>query len=130
MKRYDFYGSFDGGGPAISEASNDGEYVLHSDHEAALAAMKAERDTAVAALNRLVAAATPFTSADVVDETSGTIPLIDELEAAIDAARKEGHEEVVVIDWNAAIEAAISALPGGHFVDPQAFADTLRGMKK
>jgi hypothetical protein len=48
MKRYDFYGNFDGGGPAISEASDDGDYVLFSDHEAALAGAVAEFEQALA----------------------------------------------------------------------------------
>ena len=34
-------------------------------------------------IKRLVKAAKPFTSGDVVDETDGTIPLMEELEEAI-----------------------------------------------
>jgi hypothetical protein len=36
----------------------------------------------------LIEAAKPFLSADVVDETSGTIPLTQKLAAAIDAAEE------------------------------------------
>jgi hypothetical protein len=39
-------------------------------------------------LAALIAAAKPFTSGDVVDETSGTIPLMEALQKAIDAAEK------------------------------------------
>jgi hypothetical protein len=38
------------------------------------------------ALQRLIAAARPFISADVVDETTGTIPLMEELASAIEQA--------------------------------------------
>ena len=37
-------------------------------------------------LRELIDAAKPFTSGDVVDETSGTIPLMERLEDAIEAA--------------------------------------------
>lgn len=36
---------------------------------------------------RLIRAAEPFTSSDIVDETSGTIPLMEELGKALLAAR-------------------------------------------
>jgi hypothetical protein len=39
------------------------------------------------ALARLVNAAVPFTSGDIVDETSGTIPLMNELDEALLRAR-------------------------------------------
>jgi hypothetical protein len=41
------------------------------------------------ALQRLIAAAKPFLSGDVVDETTGTIPLMQALQDAITAAEKE-----------------------------------------
>jgi hypothetical protein len=44
--------------------------------------MKNIRET----LQELIEAAKPFTSGDVVDETTGTIPLMTVLQAAIDAA--------------------------------------------
>jgi hypothetical protein len=37
----------------------------------------------------LIAAAKPFTNDDVVDETSGTIPLMEKLRKAIEAAEKQ-----------------------------------------
>ena len=40
-------------------------------------------------LEALIAAAKPFTSDDVVDETSGTIPLMESLRKAIAAAERE-----------------------------------------
>jgi len=40
------------------------------------------------ALRDLVEASEPFTSGDVVDETSGTIPLMKSLDDAIKAARE------------------------------------------
>jgi hypothetical protein len=48
--------------------------------------MTPEQKQIVAAL---IAAAKPFTSGDVVDETSGTIPLMEELRKAIEAAERE-----------------------------------------
>jgi hypothetical protein len=44
--------------------------------------MKSIRET----LQALIEAAKPFTSGDVIDETTGTIPLLEALQAAIDAA--------------------------------------------
>ncbi len=40
-------------------------------------------------IKELIEAAKPFLSGDVVDETSGTIPLMDRLENAIDAVEEE-----------------------------------------
>ena len=40
-------------------------------------------------LERLIKAAEPFLSGNVVDETSGTIPLMEELRAAIEEAKEE-----------------------------------------
>jgi hypothetical protein len=47
------------------------------------------------ALQALIEAARPFTSGDVVDETTATIPLMAELQAAIDAAEAalDGDED-------------------------------------
>ena len=39
-------------------------------------------------IEELIAAAEPFLSPDVVDETSGTIPLMERLRLAIEAAKK------------------------------------------
>jgi len=39
-------------------------------------------------VRRLVAAGEPFTSGDTVDEVSGTIPLMDEMKAALEQARQ------------------------------------------
>ena len=40
------------------------------------------------AIKRLIEAAKPFTNGNIVDETSKTIPLMEELEKAIEAAQK------------------------------------------
>lgn len=40
-------------------------------------------------LKDLIAAAKPFISGEVVDETSGTIPLMEALRKAIEAAEKQ-----------------------------------------
>lgn len=47
-----------------------------------------EGSLTLAQLQRLIAAAKPFLSGDAVDETSGTIPLVEELRAAIEDAEK------------------------------------------
>ena len=44
-------------------------------------------------LQRLIEAATPFLSDRIVDETDGTIPLMNELERAIDEAREQFNLE-------------------------------------
>lgn len=44
--------------------------------------------TITEAVQRLIAAAKPFTDGNIVDETSGTIPLMEELRKAIEAAEK------------------------------------------
>jgi hypothetical protein len=44
-------------------------------------------------LLELIDAASPFTSGDVVDQTGGTIPLMDRLEDAIDEARATMADE-------------------------------------
>ena len=43
-------------------------------------------------IKRLIEAAKPFTSGDVVDELSSTIPLMDELEEAIAEAERKLNE--------------------------------------
>jgi hypothetical protein len=80
LKRYDFYGSFDGGGPAISEASDDGDYVLFSDHEAALAA-------AMAALKQI---ADPNAFLHSGDDASLARRYEEIAQAALDARKEEG----------------------------------------
>jgi hypothetical protein len=40
----------------------------------------------ISAIRKLIEAAKPFTSGETVTETSGTIPLMEELEDAIEAA--------------------------------------------
>jgi hypothetical protein len=45
------------------------------------------------ALRQLIEAAKPFTSGDVVTETSGTIPLMEALERAIHEAEDSLNEE-------------------------------------
>lgn len=44
-------------------------------------------------VRKLIAAAKPFLSGDVVDETSGTIPLLEQLEDAISDAENMCDEE-------------------------------------
>ena len=44
----------------------------------------------IVAYRELVDAAKPFTSADTVDETSGTIPLMEALSDALDTAKRLG----------------------------------------
>jgi len=39
-------------------------------------------------IQELIEASEPFLSSDIVDETSGTIPLVERLREAIEAARK------------------------------------------
>jgi len=82
--------------PPLPLESATGRWVEFAEAEAAIKAAIAwtrmeERAAIMAlrvALDRLIAAAQPFTSRDIVDETSGTIPLMEELAAAIEAARK------------------------------------------
>jgi len=84
MKRYQpdvIYTRIGGSPKHVLHEHVTGDYVLHSEAEAAIAA---ERE----ALDRLVIAAQPFTSPDVVDETSGTIPLMEELAAALEDAER------------------------------------------
>ena len=40
MKRYDHYGSYDGGGPADAEESPDGEFVRYEDASAEIERLK------------------------------------------------------------------------------------------
>ncbi len=46
-----------------------------------------------AILIELIDAAKPFTSGDIVDETTGTIPLMERLERAIDEA-EEAYKKI------------------------------------
>jgi hypothetical protein len=45
-------------------------------------------DELIKALEQLISASEPFLSGDVVDETSGTIPLIYALKASIEQAKE------------------------------------------
>ena len=46
-------------------------------------------DNILKILKELIETSEPFTSGDIVDETNGTIPLMERLELALQNARKE-----------------------------------------
>ncbi len=70
------------------------DYRMKCDEEAKDSALVIiERDQLRAQINVLREAATPFTSPDVVDETSGTNPLMDALEKALSSTPEQSLAE-------------------------------------
>jgi hypothetical protein len=92
------------------------------------ARLEEERDQLRAQINVLREAATPFTSPDVVDETSGTIPLMDALEKALSSTPEQSLAEY----RNKVIEECAKRAEAYAYMSQNfnALAEELRAMKE